>query len=204
MSRQLHRAWITTVASISLLLISGCRTYNAKIPTFTDYPEQQAYDTTVALVLSEEYAGHICDVPSRSYRVSLGNALERNSIYVAKKLFNTVHVVKGASAGIPKDAVAILKPSIVSDCMSGSMSAFDKSEYVIDVEWTLEDRQGNLVWLKTIRGKAKNAAGSLGSIRLQAGKRIRAALEDLFGKTYEAIRIAPAIREFVEQQGDKR
>ncbi len=57
-----------------------------------------------------------------------------------------------------------------------------------------------MIWLKTIRGKAKNATGTLFSMSAQTEKRFQMALKDLFGRSYQAMIDSPAIRKFAGEQ----
>jgi len=201
MTPQLQKTWLIWTAIAGVLLMSGCtQTYKLKAPTFTDYPEQREHPLTIALLLDEEYSSYVCEVPRRMYRVPLGDALEKNSIFIAEQTFEEVHMVRGSEAEIPPDARAVLTPKVIYGNMSKGVSAFDRLEFVIDVEWTLKDRRGNMIWLKTMRGKARNAGGTIGTIKSQAGKRIRAALKELFAKTHQAIAASPEIRAFAESQ----
>ena len=195
-----YRVCSSSVGVFGLLLITGCVTYDAKTPTFEDYPEQQKHPLTVALRLDEDYTSFVCSVAQRGFVVPLGDALERNSVFVAEKTFGKVYLVKGAEADVPPDARAVLTPRINFGSTTRFVSAFDTAEFAIDVEWTLEDRQGDLIWLRTLRGRVRNASGTTGSMRSQAGKRIRPALKELFAATHEAISGSALIREFAKTQ----
>ena len=127
---------------------------------------------------------------------SLGEALETNSIFIAEQTFDKVYVARGSEAEIPADARAVLTPKVISVDESRFVSAFDNVDFMIDVEWILQDRGGNTIWLKTIRGKAINKAGNLFSMSSHGEKRLEMAMKDLFNNSYQAIFTSPLIRAF--------
>lgn len=203
MTSKTYTSLIFLTVLLGLSLINGCNQgANVKVPTFSDYPQQQKHPLAIALRFDEDYSGYafIEKYAIGTSQLPLGDALMKNSVFVAEQAFDKVYVAEGSKAEIPKDARAVLTPKVISASMSKFISVFDKVDFVIDVEWLMQDRRGNTVWLKTIRGKARNSCGNAFTIISQRDKRIRLAMKDLFNNTYQAFLTSPLIRTFEQDQ----
>jgi len=85
----------------------------------------------------------------------------------------------------------------VGSATDASLGAFSDATTTIDIEWTLEGRSGDLVWVGTIRGTGVAASGNAFNARSKAEKRFQLALDDVFAKSLETLRTAPEIRAWV-------
>ena len=62
-------------------------------------------------------------------------------------------------------------------------------------EWTMKDAKGNTVWVDTITGEAQAHGGNIFTHRAQTRERVKAVVEDLFRKSFQAISSSASVRE---------
>jgi len=124
-----------------------------------------------------------------NYRLVLGDALAFNSEHVAREVFAAV-VVTGGSEGPGQAGLrAALIPRFVNAEQYGNT-------LTVLLEWTLQDADGNIVWVDTIKGEG-DSSWSLWSGSEPASTPM---LNDLFHKSFTALSSSRAIREFAAKQ----
>ncbi len=191
-----HNSWSISTAVTCLLLVGGCSsTLKVAVPTYAEYPQRRAHPMTITLHVTEEYSGYVY---AKHY--PLGDALERNSVAIVERIFDEVHVAKGSDAEISENSTGVLTPKVTFVDMSTGVSIFDKIDFVIDVEWVLQDARGNTLWMKTIRGKGRNTMDSVLSGVSHFEDRVRMGLENLFTNSYEAMSTSPLIHALGQDQ----
>ena len=89
---------------------------------------------------------------------------------------------------------AILTPKVAYTTRTVGATAGGESIVDIKVEWTLNDANGNPIWVDTIDGRSSDKT------RTDPKKVSRKALEDLLLKSQQAISSAPAIKQFAQKQ----
>jgi hypothetical protein len=124
-----------------------------------------------------------------NYRLVLGEALASNAENVTREVFIGV-VVTGGSEGPGQAGLrAALIPRFVNAEQYGNT-------LTVLLEWTLQDADGNIVWVDTIKGEG-DSSWSLGSGSEPASTPM---LNDLFHKSFTALSSSRAIREFATKQ----
>ena len=97
------------------------------------------------------------------------------------------------TATAPPAAGIVITPKVADVAHSMSAWAFDPVEMSIDVEWTITDPRGQVLWVKTIRGSATHNLGNMYTHKSNAKKRVDKVMEDLFSKSLAAITAAPEL-----------
>lgn len=184
----------------STLVAQGCA-MTFELDEFTAYaPTQGAQHTAaVELCLAPGLATTVVRVEiADNFDAMLGPRLVANAEATARAAFDDVRV-SSASA----DAAAAGDRGRLTVRFGGSATdlqtlyAFSEASTTIDLEWTLENRAGNVVWLGTIRGEGRANVGNAFTARGKAEDRFQRALDDVFAKSLESLRTSPEILAWV-------
>ena len=187
-----------------LLVVAACtantactHVYKVDGVAYDGYRDIEKRNLDVELRLTDEFSNYTWEMKRMgdTFQMPLGQALCRNAEALCEALFDDV-TVRRVTATEPSGLSAAdgaLTPavSVVERAMGGW--AFGKMTTVIGVEWTMTDRDGNLVWVQTIQGSGAANTGNMFTHHGNARKQAERAIEDLFTKTYEAIAASPDI-----------
>lgn len=186
-----------------VIALASCATTPpvAHMPQMTvgNYPPSEKFDLKVVLQLSEELRSATWQIDSVGV-IQLGMQLTHNAETVAGLLFTDVVVT---TAPHMESADAILIPRLVyaEEIWPPFFGWFERPVLTVILEWTLESRNGNLIWVDTVEGKWNAAHQSVReTIRAgQYGNVIRV-LDNLFRKSFRSISSAQAIKEFATRR----
>jgi hypothetical protein len=184
-------AWLACAS----LLVACSHVYRAPAEGLLQGPAAERIPLTVGLRLSDalltaQESGHSL---GQRWRFELGGCLTRNAKAVTEDVFQKVVLVSPGDAAPAAGVDAWLTPALLSvDRTVGTMPWNDVSVRVA-MEWAVEDAQGRLVWVETLRGSASGKAGWFFT-RRERERELRAALEQAFGAAQEQLSSAPEIR----------
>jgi hypothetical protein len=183
---------------LAMFLLAGCVTRPVTVETapkilVSGYNQTTKVPLKVELFLSDELRAAGWQQKglqaSGNYRLVLGDALAFNSEHVAREIFAAV-VVTGGSEGPGQAGLrAALIPRFVNVERYGNT-------LTLLLEWTLQDADGNTVWVDTIKGEG----ASSWSPWSKSEPASTPMLNDLFHKSFTALSSSRAIREFAAKQ----
>ena len=187
MFRLIKTLIIISIMSV-FLITAGC-THYSKVPDYSlhsqpsDYVMANKIDLSIALFQSEEFRkakGEI-HVAGDTFLLEIGQQLAKNSNELASILFKNV-ITTDAAVGKTNGRIdALLTPRVV---------AFEKT--IIFLEWKLEDKENNLIWVDTVKGEGKATTPQ------KDEETNRMLLSDLFRNSYQAMKSSPEIRKFAD------
>ena len=182
-------------AFLLLLALAGCnRVYVPREGLVTSYENSQQMDARIGLWLSEEWrnAKWQKETGSNTATIPLGDTLVVNAEDLAKHLFLTVTNVDSEDISERQDLDAVLIPEMVVIEIAYPVWNFSKSTFSIKVEWTMKDRQGQIIWAETITGEARGYSTTHGEYEESLHKM----LESLFKNSYDALASSVELRRF--------
>ena len=199
---RLRRRSLEALAVLACLLLCGCTSVeeiNVKPAPSATLAVKEPWPLHVALVLDEGFTNY-------SYTWSvvgtdvlpLGPSLAQYARQVCEAAFRTVTVVPNVEAGAGK-ADCVLIPRVTGANLEVPTTAFSKPEMVIMVEWTMKDRGAQKpLWLTTIEGKTKEAAGNMWTYRKHRRIRNQKLFDDLARNTAAAFAGSLEIKRLAE------
>ncbi len=193
-----HGSTLTAILPLVLLLglSSGCTyTYPLNATTLEHWPPHKQQNLKVDLVLPDAYSQYTYDwVQAGAHTLfPIGPALTNNTIALSKQAFAHVSVRRGKAPQSP-EVDAVLTPKVTDFELSLTSSALDGSHPMkmsVDVEWTMTDPKGKLLWVKTVRGAVEREMGlrGFGDERV-ISEHVDLVMADLFAKSLVAITAA--------------
>lgn len=192
--------WLFIYVVLAITLISTGCTHNYAIRDVPlrdqgrEFVVDKKIDFTVNLCLSDELRAakwerqHMGD----TFVMPIGEQLSKNASELSDILFRKAVVTNAPVPAGTNQTDAILTPRVVSIEKNIGSSMFSTEKFTVVLEWKLEDRQGNLIWLESIQGKGEARAGKYE----EQGAEL---LKDLFAKSLQAIRTSPEISQFETQ-----
>lgn len=192
------------IVLFGMLFATGCTTtYKIDSDPAMDYTAHNKIDLRIQLHMSDGFSGYMWEhkmALGDTSRMGMGPALSSNAEAMATGLFRDVVVSRGSSDSPPGGVDAVLTPRVVSVERAMGTTAFSDMKTIIDLEWTLADAEGNLIWVDTIQGVGKAKTGNLFTHRSEARKQGNRAIQDVFQKSVEAIMSSPEIQAFVKSR----
>jgi hypothetical protein len=131
-----------------------------------------------------------------SHRITnLGDQLAKHAVELARALFSSVITTNEGSPIATTGADAVLTPRVVLVVRAEGVTVgvFGKSVLSGVLEWKFEDASGNVIWIDSIQGEGR-------TVMTDIEKQGQLLLEDLFRKSFEAIKSSPEIRQFVAKK----
>lgn len=193
--------------AIFLLSVLSACTHIYKPPTalVSGYEHTNIISLKVGLVLNDElhnakweYDNNMGDV----FRIPLGDSLTKNSETLIRKLFADVVIGASATEFNPDDIDVIVKPTMISAEQTSGNWHSDPIVLTVFLEWRLQDSEGQLVWVDTIKGEGIEELGTLSTHKSKATTRIKKTLDDLFKKSHKAISSSLEIKDLVNKSRD--
>lgn len=184
MTKRMNRILLITFVC-SVFTISGC-THIIKVPDYSLQSQPAVFavdrkiDLNIALIQSEALrtAKWEMSMQGDTFIMEVGPQLTKNSRELASLLFTNSVVTD-----IPKSAASVdayLTPRVI---------AVERT--MIILEWKLQDPHQNLVWIDTIKGEIKAP-----DTRSKEEANRSPLLEDLFRKSFQAIKSSPEISNY--------
>jgi hypothetical protein len=187
---------------LAAFLAGGCtHTFVLDSEALSAWPPHHKLDLAINLLLTDEFTKSIYDkeIVGEHYVFLLGAPLAVNAEAMTKEAFAEVTVTRGTKPDA-KGMDAVLTPSVAAIEHAMSVWAVEDVEMTIDVRWTLTDPQGQVLWVRTVRGTGKHVLGNILTDEAgKARKRVGKVIADLFTKSLLAITTAPELRGIQER-----
>ena len=185
-----------------VILGSGCahtrHVLDLQPLTVGPYPPVAKSDLKIELRITDDLRKAQCEweLAGETWQLLLGSQFALNSEALARHLFADVIVKNSADAPPDAGTDAVLVPRLVTVDRAAGMSAFSESKISAALEWSLKSAKGDIVWIDTIKGEAKNKTGTLFVYKEHMREGARMMLTDLFNKSFQAMSASPEIRDF--------
>jgi hypothetical protein len=127
--------------------------------------------------------------------IPIGNSIASNAPALARHIFDDVIDMSDGQLPPNKTVAAILTPKVAYINRTMGATSFGESIVDIKVEWTLNDSNGNTIWVDTINGQSSGSTGWTNPETI-----LKKALEDLLLKSEQAISSAQAIKQFAQKK----
>jgi hypothetical protein len=197
-------AKLLQVLFLVLVLASCTHTQykNITLELVENYPQKEKLGINVALQITELLKKTKWEEKEHSAEgapiMPLGDVFVQNSELMSRKLFANV-IVKDDTTSLQESGVdALLTPRMILVEQAIGYSAWGNLTITIMFEWSLKDLKDNVVWVDTIKGEATSKRGKQSESKKNNELRVKALIEDLFHKSYQAISLSPEIREFAD------
>ena len=184
--------------TIAFLITVGC-THYSKVPDYSlrEFPHYYAIDNkinlNVTLVQSEEFQKTKWEINAiDTWQLDIGQQLAKNSNELASILFKNVITTDTATGKTNDQIDALLTPRVVAIEKSLGAKKGDDSIITIVLEWKLEDKEKNLIWIDTVKGEGMSTFSSDDE---DANWML---LADLFHNSFQAMKSSPEIRKFAD------
>ncbi len=189
---------ITLLSLGSLFALPACSiTWEAPDVLVEVYPDAARFDTVVELRMDDDYRNTTWRYENGmgdSFSIPLGEALANNAESMTKELFRGVVIRAGGDDSVVGESPsAVLIPRVVGLERSMGSTAFGNSYFTIQLEWRLEDLQGNLFWVETVKGKSVINSGNLFTAGSNAKEQTGEVIQRLFRTSFDAISNHPAL-----------
>lgn len=182
-----HRIFVF-VSIFASLLAAGCASDPLKKP-FTAYGGQ----TQIHLKVGDNVTDELRLAKNGKWNIPIGKTLATNTPVFARHVFDGVVDMRNGQLPPNETVAGILTPRIAYFTRTVGATAGGESIVDIKVEWTLNDANGNPIWVNTIDGR------SSASTRTNPKKITKKALEDLLLKSQQAMTSAQAIQQFAQK-----
>jgi hypothetical protein len=202
----IYRSSMISILTISILFfltaLTGC-SKKAQIPDVSllnqpdRYSVAEKINLNVGIALNGLYEDLRADkwekkIANETIRMALGEQLAKNSSELVCLLFNQVSGVTAQDLKDNPPQGLILTPRFVAITSAAPAIRGDELKVMIAMEWKLEDRNKNLVWIDTVKGKANTLAD--GDFKEEDFN--KTLLNDLFSKSFQAVKSSPEIRKY--------
>ncbi len=186
------------------LLFAGCtHVYKAPVNLVKVDQQREKIPLTVGLQLSDELRNAKWEkhVMGDTFVLPLGDALTQNAEAVSRHVFSEVAVTQGTNNEATGGVEAVLTPKMVVAEWTWGATAFGASILSVMLEWKMEDLNGNIIWIDTVKGEDKENTGNIFTHKSNAKKQIEACITDLFQNSFEALSSSVEIMEFAKKKG---
>ena len=199
------------IVLLATLIFTGC-THTSTIPDAAlrnqgpEFVVDKKFDFAVNLCLTDELRESKWERHSRgvTWVMPIGNQLAKKASDLSDSLFKTVLVTNTPLPAEKTQVDAILTPRVVSIERSVGTTVSSESLLAVVLEWKLEDRHGNIIWLDSIKGESRGKADTTGFTQANnADQRDEDLLKDLFAQSLHAIRTSPEISQFETKNRNK-
>lgn len=183
-------------------IFAGCtHVYKAPVNLVKVDQQREKIPLNVELRLSDElhnakWEKHIM---GDTFIIPLGDALTQNAESIARHVFTEVAVTQGANNEATSGGKAMLTPKMVLAERTMGATAFGASVLSVILEWKLEDRMGNTIWIDTVKGESEENTGNIFTHKSNARKQIEECMTNLFQNSYQALSSSVEIMEFAKK-----
>ena len=187
-----------SIALLLAIILSGCAASTVVVPVVpVDFQKIDKIPISVELLLTGELQiAELFIQPDGFYRIPLGNALSENAELLARSIFKKVSVRSDEMPRSGQQIDAVLLPEIISATQTRPMLGLSKAVLLIVFQWTLNDRNGNPIWVDTIKAKGISSLVVGVSVKKGTKRRVQKVINDLFTKSFEAMSTSREIRKF--------
>lgn len=201
---QTFKKLILLVPCICLVtILSGCtHIYDVPNINLSGISTSNSYPLTVELFITNDFANAKWEKHSMgdTFLIPLGESFVNNSTSIAQSLFKKVIVTKEGKGSSNAQADCTLTPQVVSIDQAEAGWATAKATITAIIEWTLTDKNGEIIWADTFEGQGKGTVGNAFSYERRLGERLTTLQETLFRNSYHAMASSPEIKAFAAKQ----
>lgn len=185
-----------------LVLVSCTHIIKVPLEPVENYLQKKKINLNVALHITEELKNAKWERHSMgdTWILPLGDAFVQNAELMSRELFTNVIVKNDITSLHESEVDAILTPKMILVEQSIGVTAFSDNTITTMFEWSLKDLKGDIVWVDTIKGEATTHGGNIFTYKKNYKKRVKALIEDLFQKSFQAISSSSEIRELADTQ----
>ena len=205
MKRKRPVAILAQVVLFSVLFAGCTHVYKAPVNLVKLDQQREIIPLNVELRLSDELRNAKWEKHSMgdTFVIPLGDALTQNAESVTQHVFSEVAVNQGIKNEATSGVKAILTPKMVLAERTVGATAFGESILSVMLEWKMEDRNGNIIWIDTVKGEGKENSGNIFTYKSNARKQIEECVTDLFQNSFQALSSSVEIIEFAKKKGSE-
>lgn len=149
----------------------------------------QKLSLTASLVLTPEFCATVSKQGNEKFQI--GKASCKVLEPTLQNAFSTItQVDDGAKAG---EAQVVLEPRFADTTTTHKAFAFSSRELVLNVEWTVRDPSGKVIWIGTVQGTAKRHMGNAFTYAHNAKKILELSAQNMADESAATISSAPEL-----------
>jgi outer membrane lipoprotein SlyB len=175
------------VSTLASLLLAGCASVSNQ--PFTAYGGQEKIHLKVGANITDD----LRMVKNDKWKIPIGQSIATNVPVFARHTFDNVVDMSNGKLPPNETVTAIFTPKVAYFTRTVGATAGGESIVDFEVEWSLNDANGNPIWVDTIDGRSSDKT------RTDPKKVSQKALDDLLLKSQQAISSAPAIKQFAQK-----
>ena len=150
----------------------------------------QKLSLTAVLVLTPEFCA--TETKKKSEKFPIGKAACTELEPTLKPVFTSLTRVDDPSkAG---DAQLVLEPKFADVAATQAAIAFSNRELDVQVEWTVRDQSGKVIWIETVEGSAKRHAGNAFTYGSNKKHIVNDSVEDMAEQSAAKMSSSPELR----------
>lgn len=150
----------------------------------------QKLSLTAALVLTPEFCA--TESKKKSEKFPIGKAACTELEPTLKPVFSSLtRIDDPAKAG---DAQVVLEPKFADVAATQAAIAFSNRELDVQVEWTVRDQTGKVLWVETVEGSAKRHAGNAFTYGSNKKHIVNDSVEDMAEQSAAKMSSSPELR----------
>ena len=157
---------------------------------FTAYGGQEKIHLKVGINVTDE----LRLVKNEKWNIPIGQSIATNAPVFARHTFDNVVDMSNGKLPANETVAAILTPIVAYTTRTVGATPGGESIADIKVEWTLNDANGNPIWVDTIDGRSSDKT------RTDPKESFSKGTGGLTVKIQQAISSAPAIKQFAQKQ----
>jgi hypothetical protein len=199
-TQMIRRMAILLVMTLAAFLQGACtHVYKIDEQALTNWPAHEKVAAPITLRLTSALQEYKFDkeMLGDHFVYPLGNALAIDAQAMANEAFSKVTVAKDADS----TSGYVLTPRVVTAELTTSAWAFEETDMTLDLEWSLTDSAGKVIWVKTVRGVGRNIWGNIYIHEAEATKRSGKLLHNLFETSLVTITTAREVRQLAPAAG---
>lgn len=182
----------------ALTVLTGCTTIYRMDNVPQVYPNSEKIGIPVALVLKPDFCNTICRwrlAFGEPRGIAIGQPLAASAETVVRAVFKDVIVVRQQEGTNMPPGVVVLTPKVTRTYRGIAGSGWTTVPTIVSIEWSLAAADGQLICVKDCIGTGASMFGGL-SMESASQRGMKAALADLFAKSYQVLSTAPEIKAF--------
>lgn len=190
---------------ISVLLVNCTVVTEIPKDLQVDYPNETKIGLNIELRLSEQLKNAKWEEKSGpdTYITPLGSPIYDQIIVLANKVFSHVKIGNSQVNSIGGNVDAMLTPQIaLITGVTPALPMIHESSITVAVEWKLEDKDNNLIWVETVKGEAKDDEGPGYAGKARRKRLVRKVVTDLFQNSFDSITSSTEIKKFEAEKNN--
>lgn len=196
------RALIVIFAAFSIVSCSSAVNLSIKYHPIEPSPGSRSIPGNIVLQLTREFENYKFRwAMSTPTEYPIGKPLSQYAEAVTGALFRDLTVVHGNVVPTETVATFVLVPKVCGISVPIRYAALQERTVKVSIEWSLRNRTGDVLWIKTIDGEATGNMGygfGPGSVENNVARDLNIALETAFHNSYNKINSAEELRTIMQ------